>query len=60
MVLPGQHCRLELGPNQTLQMIDFAVRRPWENANSICDKGLKTVGLSSQSNPILVSHTLYA
>ena len=35
-------------------MIQFAVRRPWENANSITQEGVQTVGLLPQANANLV------
>ncbi|UKZ72568.1 hypothetical protein TrVFT333_000200 [Trichoderma virens FT-333] len=53
-VLPGQPCNSQLSPAQTQQMIRFAVRRPFENATSIVSKGLKTAGLSSETNPLLI------
>lgn len=48
-VMPGQSSRSKLDPNQTLNMIKFAVRKPWENANSIAQDGLGTIGLSEQA-----------
>ncbi|KAL7915394.1 Piwi domain-containing protein [Trichoderma velutinum] len=53
-VLPGQPCNSQLSAAQTQQMIKFAVRKPFDNATSIVSKGLKTAGLSSETNPLLV------
>ncbi|KAK1962279.1 Piwi-domain-containing protein [Colletotrichum sublineola] len=53
VVLPGQTAKSRLNPGQTQQMIRFAVRKPWENATSIVQEGLKTAGLSPQSNSLL-------
>lgn len=53
LVLPGQAYNGQISPNQTQQMIRFAVRRPWENANSIVGQGFQTVGLSPQGNILL-------
>jgi hypothetical protein len=53
-VLPGQPSKSKLDPNQTQQMIRFAVRRPFENATSIVNQGLQTAGLSASTNPLLV------
>ena len=36
------------------KMLKFAVRKPWDNAKSIKDKGFDLVGLSSEKNPSLV------
>ena len=55
-VLPGQPSKSKLDPGQTQQMIRFAVRRPMENATSIVNDGLRTAGLSPDSNPLLVRH----
>lgn len=54
-VLPGQPCNTMLSAPQAQQMIRFAVRKPFDNATSIVTKGLKTAGLSSETNPLLVS-----
>lgn len=35
-------------------MIQFAVRKPWENARSIVEEGLPAVGLDVQTNVLLV------
>jgi hypothetical protein len=53
-VLPGQPANHKLSPMQTQNMIQFAVRRPAENATSIVTQGHKTVGLSADTNPLLV------
>ncbi|KAK4442952.1 ribonuclease H-like domain-containing protein [Podospora aff. communis PSN243] len=46
VVMPGQSASSKLDPNQTQQMIRFAVRKPGANANSIAQEGLGLVGLS--------------
>lgn len=53
VVMPGQAYRAQLDRKQTQQMIRFAVRRPWENANSIVSQGFQTAGLSPQGNVLL-------
>ena len=53
VVIPGQPCNAKLDPSQTQQMIRFAVRKPYENAQSIVDTSPKVVGLNSTINPIL-------
>lgn len=55
IVLPGQSAMAKLSGDQTRSMIKFAVRGPWLNAESIVNDGLRTGGLSSQTNPLLVS-----
>ncbi|KAF7505467.1 hypothetical protein GJ744_000714 [Endocarpon pusillum] len=50
IVMPGQNSRSKLDPTQTQQMIRVAVRKPWENANSIAQEGLHTVGLLPREN----------
>ena len=52
--MPGQNSQSKLDPVQTQQMINFAVRKPYENANSIVQQGLSTVGLLPQANVNLV------
>lgn len=54
IVLPGQYSKSKLGSGQTQQMIRFAVRKAWENANSITQEGIRTVGLLPQANVNLV------
>lgn len=48
-VMPGQNSQSKLDPHQTQKMIRFAVRKPWENKNSIDHEGLGTIGLSEQA-----------
>jgi eukaryotic translation initiation factor 2C len=52
VVLPGQSSQSKLDPDQTAQMINFAIRKPWENATSIAQLGPRVVGLTD--NPKLV------
>ena len=53
-VIPGQVYSPKLSPELMDKMHKFAVRKPWENAKSIKDKGFGLVGLSSEKNPSLV------
>lgn len=53
VVLPCQSAKAKLSGDQTRNMISFAVRKPWENAQSIEKDGFLTAGLSSQSNKLL-------
>ena len=53
-VLPGQAFRSLLDGEQTRLMIGFAARKPYQNARSIYGEGLRTVGLISPNNRILV------
>lgn len=55
VVLPGQSAMAKLSGDQTRNMIRFAVRGPWLNAESIVNDGLLTGGLSTETNPLLVS-----
>lgn len=55
VVLPGQSAMAKLSGDQTRNMIKFAVRGPWLNAESIVKDGLPTGGLSTETNPLLVS-----
>lgn len=55
VVLPGQSAMAKLSGDQTRNMIKFAVRGPWLNAESIVNDGLRTGGLSREMNPLLVS-----
>lgn len=55
VVMDGQACSTKLKPDQTSNMIRFAVRKPGANALSIVRDGFGTAGLTS-SNPILVSN----
>ena len=54
--MPGQNSQSKLEPAQTAQMIKFAVRKPWQNANSITQEGVRTVGLLPQENVNLVRY----
>lgn len=53
-VLPGQAYRSQLGGTQPTWMIEFACRKPVQNAHSIVDQGLAAVGLVSPNNAFLV------
>lgn len=53
LVLPGQTIKRRLSPDQTSQMITFACRKPWENANSIVGDGKSVLGLRPGINPTL-------
>lgn len=53
-VVDGQPYRKVLEGSQTADMIRVAARRPRENALSIVNEGLGTVGLVGSDNPILV------
>ena len=55
VVEPGQSSTSKLTPLQTKDMIAFAVRKPWMNADSITRNGPGTVGLLQQVNPMLAS-----
>ena len=52
-VMPGQPAKARLSPTQTQKMIEFSVRKPWKNANSITSEGVRTVGLLPDINPKL-------
>lgn len=54
IVVPGQTSKSKLNGPQTQQMIRYAVRKPWENANSILHEGVQTVGLDERTNQLLV------
>lgn len=54
VVMDGQACNSKLKPDQTSNMIRFAVRKPGSNALSIVRDGFETAGLTA-SNPLLVS-----
>lgn len=58
VVLPGQNATTKLSGDQTRNMIGFAVRRPAENAQSIVDQGLRTAGLTPQTNALLAQYGL--
>ncbi|KAL8652070.1 MAG: hypothetical protein Q9226_004420 [Calogaya cf. arnoldii] len=51
-VEPGQQYNKKLDGNQTAKMLQFAVRKPAENARRIIDQGAKMMGLSL-TNPNL-------
>lgn len=53
-VIPGQVYKPQLSPELMDRMHDFAVRKPWENAESIKSKGFDLVGLSLKTNLTLV------
>lgn len=55
VVEPGQNSRSKLSPAQTQQMIAFAVRKPWMNAQSIVNAGPGTVGMLQQVNPMMAN-----
>ncbi|KAK2046757.1 Piwi-domain-containing protein [Colletotrichum somersetense] len=50
VVLQEQAAKSKLSPGETKKMIRFAVRKPWDNASSIVQEGLETVGLSPRTN----------
>ncbi|KAI0486973.1 ribonuclease H-like domain-containing protein [Xylaria cf. heliscus] len=49
-VMPGQRANRHLSALQTTRMIDFAVRGPADNAQSIVSKGLSTAGISDNTS----------
>jgi eukaryotic translation initiation factor 2C len=55
VVVPGQSSKAKLDGSQTQIMIRHAVRKPWENARSILNEGVSTVGLDENTNVLLVS-----
>lgn len=57
VILPGQSSLSKLEPDQTAQMIRFAVRRPNENASSIVSEGAETIGIGQAANTKLVCST---
>ena len=54
-IIPGQASASKLSPEQTAEMIRFAVRNPSVNANYIVTEGAKTMGINPQSNLALVN-----
>lgn len=56
-VIAGQKAGIKLDADQTSKMISYAIRRPppAQNALSIAQEGLPMVGMSWQTNPLLVS-----
>lgn len=60
VVEPGQPAGIKLAPNQTRNMLNFAVRGPAQNAQSIVTRGAQVLGLGPPLNETLVSQfTLY-
>jgi hypothetical protein len=55
VVEPGQTSTSKLTPQQTKEMITFAVRKPWMNAQSIVSAGPGTIGMTPQANPLLAN-----
>jgi len=58
VVLPGQTYRSKLGPQETADMIKFAVRKPHLNANSIAQDSPQVIGVLPSTNVTMVSHIL--
>lgn len=58
-VIPGQPSKAKLTPEQTRGMINFAVRKPAENAKSIVTKGASVLGVTPRMNETLVSKHAY-
>ena len=54
VVLQGQNARVVLPPKQTQEMIKFAVRKPWQNFDSIYQDGEGDIGLNPNQNPQMV------
>ena len=54
IVVPGQPSKAKLDGGQTQTMIRYAVRKPWENARSILNEGVSTVGLDESTNLLMV------
>jgi hypothetical protein len=50
--LPGQVMKRRLSPEQTAEMIKFACRAPWENAESIITDGKSVLGLNPSDKTI--------
>ncbi|KAI9811569.1 MAG: hypothetical protein M1826_003138 [Phylliscum demangeonii] len=44
-VVPGQPANVKLSPRQSQQMIGFAVRKPFQNAESLVTSGARLLGL---------------
>ncbi|GKZ25641.1 hypothetical protein AbraIFM66951_007099 [Aspergillus brasiliensis] len=53
-VVPGQQANAKLTPSQTRNMLNFAVRSPPHNAQSIVAQGTDVLGLGASPNPTLV------
>ena len=60
VVQPGQTIKRRLSPDQTAEMITFACRKPWENADSIISDGRQVLGLNNPSGAVLVSITIFS
>ncbi|KAI4711216.1 hypothetical protein J4E89_003781 [Alternaria sp. Ai002NY15] len=58
IVVPGQPSKAKLDGGQTQTMIRYAVRKPWENARSILNEGVSTVGLDESTNLLMRSFGL--
>ena len=56
----GQPAKAKLTPNQTRNMLNFAVRGPAQNAHSIVGKGTAVLGFGESTNSTLVSPTIHA
>jgi eukaryotic translation initiation factor 2C len=54
-VVPGQPSSAKLTASQTSRMIDFAVRMPAQNAQSVVTNGARMLALGSPTNTTLVS-----
>ncbi|KAL4890621.1 ribonuclease H-like domain-containing protein [Aspergillus ambiguus] len=52
MVEPGQPAKAKLSPNQTRNMLNFAVRTPAQNAQSIVSTGLRVLGLAPPNSTL--------
>ena len=55
IVLPGQPADAKLTPDQTANMISFAVRNPKANATSIVGRGLASLGFDPQNATLVKS-----
>ncbi|TVY84069.1 Protein argonaute [Lachnellula suecica] len=53
VVIAGQPSGAKLTPGQTQNMINFAVRRPTANAQSIVGNGTRLLGIAQPMNPTL-------
>ncbi|KAI1451224.1 Piwi-domain-containing protein [Annulohypoxylon moriforme] len=52
-VLPGQRAKVEANPRQKADMINFAVRTPWQDMQDIIPGGMEAVGLDKEKNPMM-------
>ncbi|KAK2767510.1 hypothetical protein FQN54_003667 [Arachnomyces sp. PD_36] len=57
-VVAGQSSNAKLNPNQTAQMIRFAVRKPADNAESIVTTGTEVIGVTPKLNPWLTNFNM--